>query len=334
MSSAATRLAPPSRPAQIVVANPVRIDPAVDDPEALMDLIRDRAPYNLVYSKDGYEKAGGAEPWFRYFWYKNGQALVPEAQPFFENERFIEASKQAFDAEVIRPQTLFMNVSAPMQPGRPHFDLCRFRGISEANNPLWLHTAMHHSQLFMHWAILQSTALVWFFPGPGGGYQYWANGPYEASETVESPLWNVGLVTDNDFMFHRAEGVGRQDRWIAPRTIGGDSKLHLTPEGRWQIRDDKRLFYTFNEASLRFFVIWKALVFKTAADAEAYDNHTDDLALDQVWDMFAEDFASRGEKLDIPADPLKDRLFREKLLTAYPPPGKLYFEEARREGDR
>lgn len=331
--TATTKLPPPARPAQIV-ARSVRLEEAFEDPQAVLALIEKGAPYNLVYSKDGYEKAGGAEPWFRSFWCKNGNVMEPQAEGFFHNPRFIEGAKRAFDVEVVRPQSLFLNISAPMQAGRPHFDLCRYRGLSEADHPLWLHTAMHHSQLFMPWAVLQATALTWFYRGPGGGYEYWPDGPYEPSVTESTPLWNVGLVTDNDFMFHRAEAVGRPEQWIMPREIGGESKIHLTPEGRWQIRDDNRLYYTFNPASLRFFVIWKALVFRDAAEAAAYDDHTDDLAIDQVWQMFADDFKKRGETLTVPSDPLTNREFRERLLTAYPPPGKLYFEEARRSGDR
>ena len=43
------------------------------------------------------------------------------------------------------------------------------------------------------------------------------------------------------------------------------------------------------------------------SDAEAYDNHSDDLTVEQVLDAFAQDFRERGAKLDIPADPLGDR---------------------------
>ncbi len=324
----AATLAPPPRPAQIV-AKPVRVDDAFDNPQGVLDLIAARAPYTPIYSAEGYEKAGGTEPWFRYFWYKSGAELVPEARRFFENPKFIAASKEAFDAQVVRPTSFYLNISAPMQAGRPHFDLCRYRGMDETR-PFWLQVALHHSLLFMDWTILQSTALTWFYRGEGGGYQFWPQGPDKAAQTIATPLWNTALVTDNDFMFHRAEAVGPQAQWIAPGELKGDVAIHHQADGDWRIDDRAGPRFSFAPKNLRFFVIWKGLVFKTQADADAFDNHTDDLSLDQVWAIFAKDFAERGERLDIPADPLTDRTFRERILTAYPPPGQRYFEEARR----
>ena len=94
----------------------------------------------------------------------------------------------------------------------------------------------------------------------------------------------------------------------------GDVTIRHQDDGTWRIDDRSGPRFTFAPKDLRFFVIWKALVFRTPADAEAYDLHTDDLKLDQVWEIFARDFRERGERLDIPADPLHDRTLREKLL--------------------
>jgi len=328
----AATLVPPPRPAQIV-ARPVLLETAFDDPDAVFDLIDARSPYTPIYSAEGYEKAGGTEPWFRDHWYRAGHALVHEARPFLENPRFAEATRQAFDAEVVRPRAIYLNISAPMQAGRPHLDICRYRGIDDAY-PLWLQVALHHSMLFMPWTVLQSTALTWFYRGQGGGYQYWPDGPDKPSQTVSSPLWNTALVTDNDFMFHRAEGVGPREAWIAPGELKGDVTINRQSDGDWRIDDRSGPRFTFAPEDLRFFVIWKALVFRTPADAAAYDNHTDDLTPEQVWATFARDFRERGERLDIPADPLRDAGFREQILAAYPPPGQRWFPEARRVADR
>lgn len=326
------KLAPPPRPAQIV-ARPVRVDDAFDDPDGLLALIDAKSPYTPIYSAEGYEKAGGAEPWFRHHWYKAGQAPDLDAQQFFENPKFITASKAAFGAEVVRPVSFYLNISAPMQAGRPHFDLCRYRGIDE-RYPFWLQVALHHSLLFMPWTILQSTAITWFYRGEGGGYQYWPDGPDKPSQTVATPLWNTALVTDNDFMFHRAEAVGPREAWIMPGELKGDVAIHHQADGTWRIDDRSGPRFTFAAETLRRFVIWKGLVFRTQADADAFDNHTDDLTIDQVWTAFEKDFAERGERLDIPVDPLRDRGFRERILAAYPPPGQRHFADARRPADR
>ena len=327
-------MAPPARPAE-VVAESVILNDAFEDPQALLDLMYRSAPYDLIYSKQSYENSGGAEPWFQRSWFRGGLAVVPEARPFFENPRLIETAKTAFGgAWEIRPHSLTANISGPMQPGRPHIDLSICRGIDDAHHPSWLRIAMHHSGLFMPWSVLQASALAYFFPGPGGGYEYWPEGPTKPSQALRSPLWNTAIVTDNDFMYHRAQGVGPREEWLAPRTIGGDSKLHKGEDDLWHIVDEGVPRFTYKESQLRLFVIWKAYVFKTRAEAEAFDNHLDDLSMDQVWDAFADDFRRRGLSFALPDDPLHDRTFRETVLRAYPPPGLRYFTDARRPSDR
>ena len=78
----------PMRPATIV-AKVVRVENVFDDPGGLLETLNRRAPFNLIYGKAGYEKSGGAEPWFREHWISEGVVKVPEAEPYFHNEKLI-----------------------------------------------------------------------------------------------------------------------------------------------------------------------------------------------------------------------------------------------------
>jgi len=82
-----------------LLAPPVRLDPAFDDPEGVVDLIRKGSPYKTLSAvhKNVGETSGG---WFRNFWALGGKVVFDGAEPFFYNQKFIEAAKKSFTAEV------------------------------------------------------------------------------------------------------------------------------------------------------------------------------------------------------------------------------------------
>jgi hypothetical protein len=159
-----------------IMAKVVRVEDVWDDPEGMFRLLELRSPYSLIYGEAAYEKLGGADPWFRDIWVSNGQARVAGAETLLANPRLIEGTKQAFDATIVRPQSLLWNLHAPMVAGRPHFDLSPYRGV-EASWPYWLHVVMHNSQLFLPWAVPSTTGLSLFYSGRHGAFEYWPDGP-------------------------------------------------------------------------------------------------------------------------------------------------------------
>lgn len=317
------------RPAHII-AKVVKVENVFDDPDGLIDLVDRRAPHGLIYGKSGYEKAGGAEPWFREHWVTDGVVKVAEAEPYFHNEKLVEGAKLAFGATVIRPQGMIWNIFGPMMAGRPHFDISPYRGI-ERGGPFWLHVLVHNSMLFIPWAVPSTTGLVLFYRGRHGGFEYWPDGPDKPSERAEPPFWNLGLVTDNEFMFHRPLAIGEPDERIAPGAFGGEARLHRHPDGRrWQVIDDNGVFVTWAPEQIRYSLVWKAMAFRDEQAAQVYDDHSDDLTQEIIWATFAADLKARGSKLVVPRDPMEDRAFRAAILAEYPNPGTRYFADARR----
>ncbi|WP_242127156.1 hypothetical protein [Sphingobium sp. Sx8-8] len=314
-----------------IMAKVVRVNDVFDDPDGLLNFLFNRAPFNLIYGKGGYEKAGGAEPWFREHWITDGVVQVPGAENYLQNRKLIDAAKEAFDATVIRPYGMFWNLSGPMIAGRPHLDTSPYRGIDDTKWPFWLHVVIHNSQLFIPWAVPSTTGLILFYRGSIGGFEFWPNGPEAPSEQALPPFWNYGLVTDNEFMFHRPMAIGKAEDHILPGTFGAEAKLHRHPDGRqWQVIDDTGVRFEWQPETVRASLVWKAFTFKDQKAADIYDDHSDDLNYDIVWQVFGEDLKARGSSLRIPADPLNDREFRAKLLAEYPNPGLRYFEDARR----
>jgi hypothetical protein len=315
-----------------IMAKVVKVPDVFDDPEGLLALVDSRAPFNLIYGKQGYEKAGGAEPWFRDYWVSDGEVEVAGAERYFNNQKLIDGAKNAFAATVIRPTSMLWNITGPMQAGRPHFDTSPYRGLDNSW-PFWLHVVVHNSQLFIPWAAPSTTGLVLFYRGRNGGFECWPDGPDKPSRQEPPPFWNLGLVTDNEFMFHRPMAIGEPHERIAPGGFGGEARLHRHPDGRrWQIVDDTGVQATWAPETVRYSLVWKALAFKDEAAAAVYDNHSDDLTLDLVWQVFADDLREQGSKLKVPKDPMGDRAFRAELMTAYPNPGSRHFDEARRGG--
>ena len=325
------RTAAPVRSAQIV-AKVVRVENVFDDPDEVLGLLRSRAPFSLIYGKEGYEKSGGAEPWFRDWWVSDGEVKVPGAERFLHNAKLVAGAREAFDATIVRPRGMTWNILGPMIAGRPHLDVSPYRGI-DASWPFWLHVVVHNSQLFTPWAAMSTTGLVLFYGGDQGGFECWPDGPDRPSLKTEPPFWNLGLVTDNEFMFHRPMAVGPPEARILPGGIGGEAKLHRAPDGEiWRVIDDAGVRATWTPDILRYSLVWKATVFRTQADADVYDNHSDDLTHDIVWQVVGEDLRARGSKLAIPKDPMTDRAFRRALLQQqYPNPGTRHFADAKRE---
>ena len=65
---------------------------------------------------------------------------------------------------------------------------------------------------------------------------------------------------------------------------------------------------------------WKAEVFADGEAAQVRDDHTDDLTLDQVLDLFRTDLARKGLPAEWSGDLLADPAFTSTITDAYPLP--------------
>jgi hypothetical protein len=312
MAQAAVAESAKLRPATMI-AKPVWIDPAFEDPDAVMALVRKSAPYPLSARVHKQDENGRDLPFFRIFWAHTREVKVKGAEPFFHNERFMAASRESFGAKVIVPSAIMINITTPMPGGPPHRDLPYFRGAEKF--PFWLLSCMGNSDLFHDWAVPIASTLSWFYNGVGGDFEYWPDGPDAPSKLVKPPLWNVAVVSDNEYMWHRVGPVGRANEQKKPGDITREVRLH-SAGNNWEMHDRGNV-ETFTPEQARVSILWKAYAFPNQAAADEYQNHANDLDHKMAADIFASDLRQRGIRFHLPTDPVADPEWKALIQKTY-----------------
>jgi len=309
---------------------PIVIDRVLPDPSIVRELLIRGAPYWTVqrYVKNLSEMASLSNagnqgrrnrpmfvaPWFRGNW-AYGEPLLEGTEVFLEHEGFRNAAQEMFEGGVVVPQIVYVNLNPPIAQVDPgHVDIPAFRGMDRTRYPVWLLATMLKSGLFDRWYVPSVTAVAWYYEGEGGGFTYWPDGPDSAP--ISRPcISNSAVAGDNDYMFHRVEAVGPEERTL-PKGLTLNSELCWSGDS-WEVveQGDVRARYEFED--VRVSVSWKAQVFADARQQALYRNHEDDLTLDQVVEMLLTDLAARETPIEHPADPLHDRAFIEALNAAH-----------------
>ena len=292
-------------------SKPVRMAKVFDDPDAVLRLIDELAPYDPVgtYFNGGWPNPDGIDvPWF---------LVEPDSELLVHNPHWVTAAKQTFAAEIVRPIRCVVNVNPPAAVGPPHIDLPVFRGFSAPDQPIWLLMSMAHSRLFFDWMVPLASGIAWFWRGEGGEFEYWPDGLQAASVAERPPLWNVGVMSDNEVMWHRVGGIGTPARQaeLAGR-VPATSQMHGTANG-WEIRHGDTKIASYTPDEVRLSLVWKGYVFRDEAHLASFENRAYDLDLDQVVDVFQADLAARGVAARRPVDPLKDDEWRQLLERIY-----------------
>ena len=159
---------------------PTLLSDVIADLDAVQRLLHDNAPYTPLggWFRPGQGEETPSSPmWFQNDWV-HADAAVPGADLFLDHERVTAAARRFYDAEVVVPHTLYVNLMACIeQSGPAHTDNPVFQGRDRTNTPMWLLRAMFWSGLFERWAIRQATSIWWMNDVEGGGFRYWPDGP-------------------------------------------------------------------------------------------------------------------------------------------------------------
>ena len=306
---------------------PVIIPEVLDDPEVVRRLVADQGPYWPVqrYMANAAEYAalsGNAEeqqviaPVFRGDWAVDGSCLAP-VEELLHLPAFCDGARRLFDAELVRPQTIYVNLTwqLPFAQGAGHTDIPAFRGVDRTRHPVTFLTLMGASGLFEEERVKVATAVSWFYRGQAGGFEYWPDGPDSPSVIHEGAIDNTAVVGDNDFMWHRVRPTGRPEDGMV--TLELDSELRREQDDTWRITTGEQTVATLPSDRLRISLSWKALVFDSDEDRRRYDEHTDDLDIDDVVERFRTDLGARGVEVAIPRDPERDPEFIRLLTSQY-----------------
>lgn len=255
---------------------------------------------------------------FRGFFAKNSVCFYPELEDVFYNSRFLAEVRDYWGAQYARPTLLLFNICGPHNTGlAPHLDAVTFRGVRIENTPVWLQNMMGKSGLFTDYLVKMAQIITWWYRGEPGGFTYWPDGPVGPPKNLEMPMWNRGVVVQNEMMFHRGDPVGPED----DRPIEGLKNRSLFDydhaDDSWAITTDGVVIKRYRPEQIRFLVHWNAEIYLDMAEVEKAMDHSDDLTHDQVIDTFLADLRKRGVNVTEPSDPLHDVEFIQLLANTY-----------------
>jgi hypothetical protein len=259
-----------------------------------------------------------ATPQFRGFYGQNSVCFFPEVEDIFYSSRLVGEVKSYWHAKYAKPTMMLFNICGPHQSGlSPHLDATTFRGVRYENSPVWLLNIMAKSGLFADYIVNMAQVITWWYLGEAGTFTYWPEGPLEPPETLPTPMWNRGVVVQNELMFHRGDPVGRPDE----RAIDGlkhDSLFeYRADEDDWVVTTDGEVIRQYAPEQIRLLVHWSSEVYRDMDEVKKVMDHTDDLTHDTVFDTLIADLRAKGVAVEEPSDPLHDEAFIHALLSTY-----------------
>jgi len=318
-----------------VPRKPVAIASAFRDPERVRRLVVDNAPYwpvlRYIASPAEMRAAGATSqtrnvgnvmPWFRGDW-ATATTRIDGVDEILGNEAFVSAAREVFDAAIVRPHTVYVNLMAGLPGGEAHLDVPAYRGIDRNDYPVWLLNTMNRSALFDEWRVEMATAVAWLYRGKDGAFDYWPGGPDEDSQRV-ADLDNRAVVGDNEVMFHRVASMPPQAGGLPQGDFLRCELERDEAASGWSLVEDGKSIARYAGDDVRVSVSWKADVFADAAAEALRDSHEADLDLARVVQIFLADLEERGRGISRPEDPVRDTAFIEALNDAYALPALRY----------
>jgi len=306
-----------TRPSTALVT-PTVLDQAFAEPDEVLELLDRGAPYKTLAAVHKQPPGMKVTPWFRNFWALGGKVLFPGAEEVFHNPIFINAAKEVFGAEVVSPLTMMTNLNAPSPASPPHLDLPFFRGAHQREVPPWLLAPMGYSGLFHPWAIPVASVITWFYRGEGGEFEFWADGVDQPSSVFGELASNQALMADNEYTYHRVGQVGAVNDFLPDNQVPYSTTLGLDDD-QWVMGDGANEIARYQRGEMRLSVLWKAFCFTDQAEADAFNQGTDNLTPEQVIDIFQDDLRRRGISVERPEDFAGDDRWSQVILETYAP---------------
>jgi hypothetical protein len=304
----------------VKVADPIRLESAYSDREAVWQKVVSHGPYPLMAGSEGYVELMGSyplTPFFRTVWARDGVGQDEQVERLLHDGAFMQAARVLFDAEVVRPTNLIVNVMGPMHAGGRHVDTPTFRGLRREDIPMWLLVVMGMSGLFDRWSVRVAGALTWFYDDSDGEFEFWPHGLDAPSETERGPFGNVALVADNDLMYHEVGRIGNPDAFSRDVKLTLSSTIEAVGEEGWEIRDGESTIGRLRRDQVRVSLLWKAITFVNEDAVRIHDEGVDDLNLDTIVSIFSADLVRRGLDVMDPVEPLNDPAWAKTLTSTY-----------------
>ncbi len=273
-------------------APPLLLRDVIADREAVITLLTRNAPYHPLggWFRPGAEDsdAATAPMWFQKDW-MHADLRVEGAELFLENEAISDAARRYYQAEIVEPHTMYVNLMTNMaESGPAHTDNPYFRGIDRTNVPMGFLRGMFWSGLFRRWSVESATSIWWLNDVDGGAFSYWPDGPDKPPQHHVGDMANTALVGDNHGMFHQVGPVG------SGPTLRVTAAAALAPAdaGMWSVVDRGVEVLRLPLEEIRVSVLVKAYVY---ASKEARDESRRDLLdVPQAVEILNRDLDDRG----------------------------------------
>jgi hypothetical protein len=255
---------------------------------------------------------------FRGFYGQNSVCFYPEVEDIFYSGRLLDQVRSYWGARYAKPTMMLFNICGPHQSGlNPHLDATTFRGVRYENSPVWLQNIMAKSGLFSDYIINMAQVITWWYRGEAGTFTYWPDGPLEPPKTLQTPIWNRGVVVQNELMFHRGDPVGRpDDRGIEGLKHRSQFEYRDADDG-WVITTDGEVIRRYQPEQIRLLVHWSSEVYRDMDEVKKVMDHTDDLTHERVFDTLIRDMRVKGVAVEEPSDPFHDDEFINALSSTY-----------------
>ncbi len=298
---------------------PVLLRDVIPDLADVRALLERNAPYTPLggwYAPGADLDAETSTLWFQNDWVHAG-LQVEGSERFLFNERVMQAARDFYDAMVIRPHSVYVNLMAAIERHGPaHTDNPRFQGRDRSNTPMWLLRVMFWSDLFDDRGIVQATSIWWMNDVEEGAFRYWPDGPDKPYQEHHGDMANTSLVGDNHGMFHQVGPVGPFDRG----TIRVTPRAELAPaedgRGDWVVMDRGVERYRAPLSDYRVSVLWKADVYPDEAERER--QIANPLSMADVVEVFNRDLEARGETLRLSEDRIEEPEVVLQMQEIYP----------------
>ena len=297
---------------------PVLMHDVIEDLDAVVRLLESQAPYTPLggWYNPGADLHARTRPmWFQNDWVHDVFA-AEGSDLFLQHAGYIEAAKEFYGAEVVEPKSVYVNVMVAIADGGPaHTDNPRFHGRDRTNTPMWLLRAMLWSGLFNRFEIVQATAIWWMNDVEGGGLYFWPNGPDSPPEHHVGSMANTALIGDNHGMFHQVGPIGPFDRGTPHVTPNAQLAPVGDGSGDWAVIDHGEQEHRAPLHTFRVSVLWKADVYKTAAQRDERSENL--LSLQDVADTFNDDLARKGSSIRFDLARVDDLRLKAEIATVY-----------------
>jgi hypothetical protein len=192
-----------------------------------------------------------------------------------------------------------------------------FRGVRFENTPVWFQNVMAKSGLFTDYVVKMAQVITWWYRGEEGTFTYWPAGPLAPPEKLEHPLWNKGVVVQNEMMFHRGDSVGRPDERHVEGVKCRSTFGYDAADDAWDVLTDGERVHRYQSEKIRFLAHWSAELYSDMAELKKVMDHTDDLTHQRVVDVLLADMRGQGITVAEPNDPFHDVDWIQTLVNTY-----------------